>query len=255
MIDTGAEATVVSTALADRLQINNRQAATLVGMASRVATETIDITEFKLGSRSLYIQTAPLVNAEHLGGIDGILGLDSLQDQRVLLDFENKVLAVADAKDLGGNRGFEIIVKARERLGQLIITRALLDGIETNVVVDTGAQASVGNLALLDRLRRARKLEDSELTDINGHQLSGPVRLARELDLGRVRLSNVPVLFIDAPPFHALGLADKPALILGMRELRIFRRVAIDFEKRELLFDLPRNVFGFNSVYGGRIGS
>jgi predicted aspartyl protease len=255
MIDTGAEATVVSTRLADRLQINTRQAATLVGMASRVATETIDITEFKLGSRSLYIQTAPLVNAEHLGEIDGILGLDSLQNQRVLLDFENKVLAVADAKDLGGNRGFEIIVKARERLGQLIITRALLDGIETNVVVDTGAQASVGNLALFERLRRARKLEDSELTDINGHQLSGPVRVARELNLGRLRLNNVPVLFIDAPPFHALGLADKPALILGMRELRVFRRVAIDFEKREVLFDLPRNVFGFDSVYGGRFGA
>lgn len=254
MIDTGAEATVVSSALADRLQITDRRPVTLVGMASRVATETIDISEFMLGTRSLYIRTAPLVDAEHLEGIDGILGLDSLQNQRVLLDFEKKVLAVADAKELGGNRGFEIIVKARERLGQLIITRALLDGIETSVVVDTGAQGSVGNLALFDRLRRGRNLGQTELTDVNGYQLSGPVRVAKDLNLGRLRLSNVPVLFIDAPPFHALKLADKPALILGMRELRLFRRVAIDFEKREVLFDLPRGIEGFDSIYGRRIG-
>jgi predicted aspartyl protease len=254
MIDTGAEATVVSFSLADRLQITDRRPATLVGMASRVATETIDIAEFMLGSRNLYIRTAPLVNAEHLGAVDGILGLDSLQNQRVLLDFEKKVLAVADAKDLGGNRGFEIIVKARERLGQLIITRALLDGVETSVVVDTGAQASVGNMALFERLRRGRNLGESALTDVNGHQLSGPVRVAKDLNLGRLRLSNIPVLFLDAPPFHALKLADKPALILGMRELRIFRRVAIDFERREVLFDLPRGVQGFDSIYGRRIG-
>lgn len=254
MIDTGAEATVVSTALAATLQVTDRRPATLVGMASRVATETIDIADFTLGSRSFYIQTAPLVDAEHLGEVDGILGLDTLQNQRVLLDFQKKELAVADARELGGNRGFEIIVKARKRLGQLIITRAFVDGIETTVVVDTGAQSSVGNPALLERLRRGRDLGQSELTDINGHQLSGPVRMARDLTMGRLRLSNFPVLFVDAPPFHALGLADEPALILGMRELRLFRRVAIDFEKRQVLFDLPRGVYEFDGTQGRRIG-
>lgn len=255
MIDTGSEATVVSTALADVLQIYQRRPATLVGMASRVPIETVDIAEFMLGSRSLYIRTAPLVAPEHLGEIDGILGLDSLQDQRVLLDFENKVLAVADAEELGGDSGFEIVVKARERLGQLIITRARLDGVETIVVIDTGAQGSVGNLELFERLRRGRSLGESQLTDVSGHQLSGPMRVAKELDLGRMRLRNFPVLFIDAPPFQALNLADKPALILGMRELRAFRRVAIDFKKRKVLFDLPRGVYGFGSLYPGRIGA
>lgn len=254
MIDTGSEATVVSTALADVLQIYQRQPATLVGMASRVPIETVDIAEFMLGSRSLYIRTAPLVAAEHLGEIDGILGLDSLQDQRVLLDFENKVLAVADAEDLGGDSGFEIVVKARERLGQLIITRARLDGVETIVVIDTGAQGSVGNLQLFDRLRRSRDLGESRLTDVSGHQLSGPMRVAKELNLGRMRLRNFPVLFLDAPPFQALNLADKPALILGMSELRAFRRVAIDFKKRQVLFDLPRDVYGPDSIYASRIG-
>ena len=254
MIDTGAQATVVSSDLAATLETTDRRPGILVGMASRLEIETIGIEDFNLGSRSFYIQTAPLVDAQHLGQADGILGLDSLQNQRVLLDFHKKELTVADADDLGGNRGFEIIVKARKQLGQLIIADALLDGVETTVIVDTGAQASIGNPALLERLRRSRHLGDTELTDVNGQQLSGPVRVAGQLTVGRMSLSNFPVLFVDAPPFHALGLSDQPALILGMAELKIFRRVAIDFKSRQVLFDLPRGTSGFDSMFGRRLG-
>src|SRR5688500_4429483 len=154
MIDTGAQATVLSRALADQLQLNDRGSATLVGMASSRTVETTPIEDFTLGRRNFYIRQAPVVEGENIGSADGILGLDSLQDQRVLLDFHNREIAVADAEDLGGNRGYEIVVKARELRGQLIITSARLDGVRVEVIVDTGAQGSVGNLALLNRLRR-----------------------------------------------------------------------------------------------------
>jgi len=254
MIDTGAEATVVSTDLAALLITSDRRPAIIVGMASRVATESISIEDFNLGSRSFYIATAALIDGSNLGQADGILGLDSLQDQRILLDFHKDEMSVADAQELGGNRGFEIVVKARRRLGQLIIARASLDGIDTTVIIDTGAQASIGNPALLERLRRNRNLGETELTDINGHKLSGTVRVAGELNVGRMSLRNFPVLFVDSPPFHSLGLSDTPSLILGMKELRLFRRVAIDFKSRQILFDLPRGTYGFDSMYGRRLG-
>jgi predicted aspartyl protease len=239
MIDTGAQATVLSRSLADRLMLHDRDTATLVGMASSITVETTPIENFTLGSRSFFIRQGAIVETVNLGGADGILGLDSLQDQRVLLDFHRSRISVADAETLGGNRGYEIIVKAREALGQLIITSARLDGIRVNVVVDTGAQGSIGNMALFDRLRASRSLGDTVMTDINGASMSGRLRLARRLDLGRARLENFPVLFTDSQPFHTLGLADEPALILGMEELRLFRRVAIDFKSRRVLFDLP----------------
>ena len=192
MIDTGAQATVLSRALAERLQLNDRGRATLVGMASSKLVETTPIDDFTLGSRSFYIRQAPVVEGEHIGGADGILGLDSLQDQRVLLDFAKREIAVADAEQLGGNRGYEIVVKARERLGQLIITSARLDGVQVAVIVDTGAQGSVGNLALLDRLRRNRQLADTEMTDVNGHTLGGVARERPELPDPVRRFAPVP---------------------------------------------------------------
>jgi predicted aspartyl protease len=239
MLDTGAQATVVSRDLADRLALNNRKPAILVGMASRREVETTPIDDVGLGSRTFYIRSAPVVETANIGGADGILGLDSLQDQRVLLDFVREEISIADAEHLGGNRGYEIVVKARRRLGQLIITEARLDGIRVNVVVDSGAQGSIGNPALMQRFRRNRHIGETEVTDINGEVLSGMVKLGSELQVGRAKLQNFPILFADSPTFHALGLSDEPALILGMSELKLFRRVAIDFKTRRVLFDLP----------------
>ena len=255
MIDTGAQATVLSRALADELTLQDRKTATLVGMASARRVETTPIEEFQLGSRSFYIRQAPIVEGETIGGADGILGLDSLQNQRVLLDFRRREIFVDDAEQLGGNAGYEIVVKAREKFGQLIITSARLDGIDVDVVVDTGAQGSVGNMALLERLRaRSRDLGETEMTDVNGHTVTGPVRVGRQLDIGRASVQNFAILFADSQAFHSLGLAEEPTLILGMEELKLFRRVAIDFKTRRVLFDLPHSARPFDSMWGGRMG-
>ena len=172
----------------------------------------------------------------------------------MLIDFEKGRLAVADAEELGGNRGYEIIVKARRRLGQLIITQARLDGVRVAVIVDTGAQGSVGNPALMARLRNARGLGEVEMTDVNGQELSGPVKMAGELVVGRASVRNFPILFADSPPFRSLGLSEEPAMILGMAELKLFRRVAIDFKTQRILFDMPRGAMGFDSIIGRNIG-
>lgn len=242
MVDTGAQATVVSSALADRLGLNGRSTAVLVGMASRVPVETTEISEFMLGSRQFHLRNAAIVEGENIGGADGILGLDSLQDQRVLIDFQKHQIYVADARRLRGNDGYEIVVKARRRLGQLIITGAYLNGIATDVVVDTGAQASIGNMALLNRLRRAKALGDSTMTDVNGKNFTGSVKVGKVLGIGNMTLNDIPILFADTPALAALGMNDKPALILGINELKVFRRVAIDFTKQQVLFDLPNDI-------------
>lgn len=254
MIDTGAQATVLSIHLADRLELTERRTATLVGMASRRAVETTEIPEFGIGRRTLTIMTAPLVESGNIGGADGILGLDGLQGQRVLLDFVKQRMLVADADELGGNRGYEIIVRAQRSLGQLIIADALVNDVKTAVIIDTGAQASVGNMALLERLRRSRAFGENTMTDINGQDLTGQVRICESLSIGEMNLTDIPILFVDTPPFDALGFADRPALILGMNELKLFRRVAIDFNKRQVLFDLPRGVRRQDAIMGAIIG-
>ena len=50
MVDTGAQATVLSIVLADRLGLTGRRPAILVGMASRERIETAEVPDFQLGS-------------------------------------------------------------------------------------------------------------------------------------------------------------------------------------------------------------
>ena len=240
MIDTGAEATVLSHMLADLHALTDRRNATLIGMVSARQIQTAIVPELSFGARPHYDARAALVEGDNIGGADGILGLDTLQGRRVLMDFANRRLEIVDSTDdRSENRGFEIIVRARQVGDQLLITRAKVDGVRTAVVVDTGAQGSIGNAALYNRLRRSREGVESEMTDINGIQATTSTRIGRSLEFDRARIGNFPIAFVESPTFAALGLEDEPALILGMNELHLFERVAIDFASRRVLFDLP----------------
>lgn len=239
-IDTGAQATVVTRKVTDDLELEPTGRARLVAMGSSEIVDTIDIDQLEFADRSFSGITAPLLERKNIGA-DGILGLDSLQDLRVLIDFREDSMSIADARSSRGNVGYEIVVRARQRLGQMIITDARLNGIRTAVIIDTGAQNSLGNLALLNRLR-ARARETLTATDVNGAIFESELAMARRLVIGDMELTNVPIGFADSPAIEALGLADRPALILGMGNLRMFERVAIDFATRRVLFDLPGSV-------------
>lgn len=241
LIDTGSQNTVLSTDLAQRLSLVPSRKARLISVAGTQMVDMVDIEQIDLGRRSYYGLAAPLLKSEHMGA-DGILGLDSLQDQRVLVDFKKGLMAIDDAKNLGGNRGFEIVVEARRRSGQLIMADAKLEGIKVQVVIDTGAETSIGNIALQKALTRKRKSEKIELLSVTGHQVSADLSYARWLEISDVRFNNVAIAYTDAPAFKALKLDSRPALLLGMRDLRSLDRLAIDFSTRRILFDIPSGI-------------
>src|SRR3546814_7603007 len=64
---------------------------------------------------------------------------------RVLVDFRSETIAVADVDEDRSARGSEIVVRARHKLGQLLITDALVEGVRATVIVDPGAQATLGD--------------------------------------------------------------------------------------------------------------
>ena len=238
LIDTGAERTVLARGLAERLGLVPNGRATLIGVAGSLAVDLVDVAEVRLGSRSFYDLSAPLLEGSHIGA-DGIIGLDGLRNQRVLIDFKRNLIAVDDAKELGGNRGFEIVVRARLRGDQLIMTNALVDGIKTDVVIDTGAQSTIGNRALQRALAKRRAPERTSLTSVTGQVIAADLVFARRVTIGYLDFSELAIVFADSPPFERLNLSEKPALLLGMGQLRAFQRVAIDFQERKILFDLP----------------
>ncbi len=250
MIDTGAQNTVLGETLADRLKLREGKGAVLSGLAGKRAVRTVMIDELVLGRRSYYGLIAPLLE-EHNIGADGIVGVDSLQGQRVLIDFRANTMTIDDKRNFGKDDGYDIVVVARRKSGQLIMTDARIDGVAISVVIDTGAEGSIGNLALLAALgKRGAALSPAILTSVTGQQVTGQVAFSKRLTIHEMEISNIAVTFVEAPPFRALGLEKKPALFLGMRELRVFRRVAIDFPSRRVFFAVPEGTARNSDAWG-----
>lgn len=245
LIDTGSERTVLAREVARKLGLAISGNATVVGVAGSVPVELVEIDEISLGKRTYYTLTAPLLDAQFIGA-DGIVGIDSLQDQRVLIDFAANRIVIGDAAALGGSRGFEIVVRAKRKSGQLIMANAIIDGIKTDIVIDTGSDSSIGNIALRDALSRRRKLESTTLISVTGQSIGAEMGMASTINVEGLKLNNIMLSFAASPAFDRLGLVKRPAMLMGMNQLRMFKRVAIDFSMRRILFDLPTGVAGLN---------
>lgn len=254
MIDTGAMNTVISRGVAGKLAIPVTGRAKLTGVAGSEMVDTVEIDQIDLGKRSYYGVLAPLLDQGNIGA-DGIIGLDSLQGQRVQIDFRKGLIAVSDAKELGGNRGYEIVVTARRRSGQLIMANAVIDGVRTDVVIDTGAETSIGNRALQRALSSRAFQGRTELKSVTGQVIIADIGYARRLQIGEINFGNVMIAYADSPAFVALGLHRKPALLLGMRDLRQLDRVAIDFATRKIYFDVPSDAIDTGSRHRDNLGS
>lgn len=242
VIDTGAQRTLISTELADRLALDNGRIAELHSMSERRSVRTVIIPSIELNARSVKGIEAPALPTRALGAA-GILGVDSLQSQRVMLDFKSRTMTVTpSAVRVEPWDGKTIVVKARSRFGQLILADVAVDGEKVWAIVDTGGQVSVGNEALRRKLFNARARKNMKLValiSVTGGTTPATYTTADTISIGGVTITNMPIAFADAHPFRALKLTKRPALLLGMDALRLFERVSVDFANRKIRFLSP----------------
>ena len=242
LVDTGAERTVISRQLAQQLNLASGQAATLHSVVGSNGVKTVDIPHLRVSNNVVSVDNAPALEAANIGA-DGMLGIDSLKSQRVLFNFKAKTMSITPAgKDVPELDGDVIVVRARARNGRLIFTHAKVDGRKVAVIVDTGSQVSVGNMALHRALagrKMWRSAEPVTIESVTGDKLLADVAKLSELELGGVHLNDLSIAFTDAHIFRQLDLDDRPALLLGMNALRAFDQISIDFASKKVRFVLP----------------
>jgi len=240
VIDTGAERTVVSRQLADRLNLATGPMLNLVTVSGTGQVKTVLVPSLELSGTKVRDIEAPALDQAHIGA-QGMLGLDSLQSRRVTLDFKSNEMKVTAARHVEDTDPDTIVVTARNRYGQLILVNSRLLGERVQVIVDTGAETSIGNLALLRKLERHKKLPalvPVTITSVTGGTLPAQFAQIDRIRIGGVDMNNVPVAFADAEPFKRFALPNKPALLLGMDCLQRFSRVSIDYGRKELRFEI-----------------
>ena len=243
LIDTGAERTIISRQLANKLQLASGRNTVLHSVIGINDVKTVQIPNLQVSTKVVSVRNAPALEATNIGA-DGMLGIDSLRSQRVLFDFKAETMsitpAVRKAEKIAKD---EIVVRAKSRQGRLIFTNAQIDGQNVTVIIDTGSQVSIGNLALERALMRRRRANPELMTieSVTGETMTARAMLLKELRLGSgVALNKLPVGFADAHIFRKLGLQNRPAVLLGMNAMRAFDRISIDFAEKKVRFVLPK---------------
>lgn len=241
IVDSGADTSVVGVRIARELQLPLGTPVILNGMTDRNIVDRVHVAELTLGPSTIRDLQLPALREQDVGGA-GMIGIDALARQRLMMDFEKRLIKVEDATKPAKALAGEIVVTARWRRGQLILTEVRAAGLSLEAVIDTGSQITIGNLALRDKLvrRRRTKLETITATGVTGKAADLQLAQIAELRLGPVTLRNVPMAFADLPPFKVFGLSDRPALLMGTDLLEAFRRVSLDFRARKVRFQLRR---------------
>lgn len=240
VVDSGADSSVIGGRIARALQLPLAGEVVLNGMTGSSLVSRVSVDEIGLGSTYVSDLVLPVLAENDLGG-EGMLGIDALAGQRLMLDFEKRLISVEDAAKPAARMDGEIVVTARRRRGQLILTQAKANGRKVEAVIDTGSEITIGNSALREQiLRRGARLEKIEITGVTGATAMLDLAPVNEIRFGNVILRNVPIAFADVPPFEVFGLSEEPAMLLGTDLMETFRRVSLDFKARKVRFQLRR---------------
>ncbi len=239
VVDTGANQSVISTELAGQLDLTAGPPEELNGVAG-VETEPTVTARLDVGGRVQQGAVLSTLPAADIGG-DGMLGLDSLEGQMLTLDFRGQYLKI----DRPRYRAFEfgeIAVKARRRDGQLTLVDADLAGIPLLAFLDSGAQNTIGNMALrqLALTRHPTSFwTQTPIVSATGQTIMAEMADLPSLRIGSLHLPNWNVAFADLHTFKMWNLVDRPAILLGVDVLSRFECVRLDFSRNQVLFRLP----------------
>lgn len=243
LVDTGADHTAISGEIAGKLGLVDRESAALHTISGASVVSTTNVPNLQLTRNPVNVKDSPVLNKADMGA-DGILGVDSLRSQRVEFNFATQTLSIVPsaARQTNTVEPGTIIVQAARKHGRLVVTDAAANGRPLTVVIDTGAELSIGNDALRKELVGRGLLDPSqkvELLSVTGGKISGDYMFVRELSIGGVTIQNLAIVFADAHTFRKLGLDRRPALLLGMNAIRAFKKVSIDFANRKFRVVLP----------------
>jgi predicted aspartyl protease len=240
LIDTGANASVISSELAALLSLPAGSPVNLHGIAGVETVETVTAASVAVGRRVRKDLTLSVLPGRFIQA-PGILGLDWLGAQGLVLDFSREEMRLGSIAPHTDESTVSVPIKAT-RSG-LHLIEASVSGAATLAFLDTGSTTTVGNMALMRQAIRRQAVSsdwaDIELLSLTGQTMTGRLAALKTVSLGKVNLRNLPVVFGPVHTFDYWGLSDRPALLIGIDVLNAFESVALDFTRGQVHFRLP----------------
>ncbi len=241
MVDTGANSTVVAMrhALAvgapftgmTRVHGTTGSTELAVAQISNLETGAVDRTDVRVA-----------VIPDHLLDCDGILGANIFVGKRLYFDIPAKRVRVENSRTANGHS----IGRTGTRLqtyGQLELRDGMLAQINgrvgrvpTKLMLDTGAQNCICNLALSRALTnmhpRLNRVSRVKVSGVTGQIIVGDFIELPTVAMGKMTIRDGGAVAADAPIFELWDLVDEPAMIVGVDILSRLQGFSIDYGMR-----------------------
>src|SRR5512134_2920875 len=159
VIDTGASRSTLAPHLARALNLQPSVGRNVMlnGVTGAAEVATVAVDSIEIGALKFEKQQLPVIFTSIMGNADGILGVAGFQDQRIDVDFKKDRVSVLESN---GKRPHYSMVTARATRnanGLMIVDVRVGRRIRAKAVIDTGAERTLGNLALQNLMNKNRR--------------------------------------------------------------------------------------------------
>ena len=237
VLDSGATRSALTPKVASMLDLplNKTPPVMLRGVTGSAIAQTVRVDSISVGDLYVGPSTVPIV-ADAFGGAEGLLGTDGMRDKRIFIDFRNDFINISRSRNRRAAAGFQTVPFLKDDLNLLIVA-ATIGNLPVRAIIDTGAQASVGNVALQTALRRQIQRNSrgqDQVTGATGDVQVGIGARISPITIGDLSIRDAHVTFGDMHIFERWGMSDEPAVLIGMDILGLLDTLVIDYRRMEL---------------------
>jgi predicted aspartyl protease len=236
VLDTGASHFAVTRRVVDELALPvQANEVRLRGTTGSARVQAVRVATLEIGELVTENATLPIV-ADAFGGADGVFGGEALQDKRIRIQFRKDRISILRSHRERAPPGFAVVPFSYSgRRGMRV--NVMVGPVKATALIDTGAQVTVGNLALREALARRRSENDLYENAIIG--VTEDIQQATRVRIpgivaGQLVMRNATIMFSDLHIFEHWQLNSKPALLIGMDALGVLDTLIIDYKLREL---------------------
>ena len=234
VLDTGANHSALAARAALSLGGHPINTTLVTGFTGSATVPTLHVSRLEVGDLLFGATDLPVL-PDVFGGAQGVLGYEGLRNKRIYADFTRDQLEITLSHGQVARHDFTVIPLTMIK-GGLLCADVHVGSVRAKAIIDTGAEGTIGNLALRDALARHRP-GNAAREDIVGVSLdvqTGDNMLAPNIDFGRMRLRGAHIIFGDMYLFRHWQLTDEPTLMIGMDLLGSFDVLIIDYSRHEM---------------------
>jgi len=238
IVDTGANRSVLSAALAGRLGLSAYGVGEVHTVDDVQIAPLVRVDSLRFGAVALSHTELPILDGPVLAGEQGMLGFDDMRGRRLQVNFAARCVEVVDAASAPPLSWPQI--QGQLRFGSMLMAQGDIQGVKVVVLIDTGSNVSLCNHAFRTALEGVR----ADFFEFHsGHVFTAgrPLLLNRivwtpRLRLGRFWVSNITAYEGEYHIFDLWGLQNQPTVLLGMDVLGASGAMAVDYAHSLIYF-------------------